>query len=170
MTSSPAPIRTLALLLVAATLLLGAGPRHRALTLLTGRVVAVSDGDTIVLENGADKVRLRVAGIDCPELHQSYGHQARALTAALTLDRTVTVRVRTHDKYGRTVGEVLLPDGRDLSQELLRAGLAWWYRAHSRSKILRVLEADARAAKRGLWSESDPTPPWTYRHLQPLLR
>lgn len=135
-----------------------------------GRVKAVNDGDTFVLQTSTGERRIRVAGIDCPELRQPWGAEARRFAAAQVEDRKVEVRVRTVDRYDRWVAEVILPDGRSLGEELVREGLAWWYRAYSRSKRLRVLEEEARRARRGLWSEPDPIPPWTWRqrrHLGP---
>lgn len=74
------------------------------------------------------------------------------------------MRVKELDKYGRSVGDVLLIDGRSLNQELVRAGLAWWYRKYSDDKALADLEADARRRRTRLWSDQDPVPPWIFRH------
>jgi endonuclease YncB( thermonuclease family) len=73
--------------------------------------------------------------------------------------------VRDIDRYKRTVAEIILPDGRNLNQELVRAGLAWWYQRYARREtVLRDLERDARAAKRGLWADPQgPVPPWEWR-------
>lgn len=77
----------------------------------------------------------------------------------------MTVRVRDIDRYKRTVAEVILPDGRNLNQETVSAGLAWWYRQYSRhDQDLEQLEEEARSAKRGLWADKDPVPPWEFRH------
>lgn len=132
----------------------------------TGKVVQVSDGDTLqVLRDGrAEKVRL--AGIDCPELNQPFGQAAKRFVLQIAAQRTVTVQVVTTDRYGRTVGEVALPDGRSLNQELVRAGYAWWYRKYSDDATLEALEAEARGARRGLWAEMDPVPPWEWRRMQ----
>jgi endonuclease YncB( thermonuclease family) len=74
--------------------------------------------------------------------------------------RTVTVRVRDTDRYGRTVGEVVLQDGRSLNRELVRAGLAWWYRQYARGDAEPGrLKAQVRAARRGLWADSQPVAP-----------
>jgi endonuclease YncB( thermonuclease family) len=90
--------------------------------------------------------RVRLWGIDCPESRQAFG-------------REVKVVVRDTGRYGRTVGEVILPDGRSLNHELVRAGLAWWYRQYAANdRTLENLEREARPAKRGLWVEADPTP------------
>jgi micrococcal nuclease len=93
-----------------------------------GRVVGITDGDTItVLHNGrAEKMRLY--GIDCPERHQAFGTRARRFTSSLAFGKEVTVRFRDKDRYRRTVADVILPEGRNLNHELVKAGYAWWYR------------------------------------------
>jgi endonuclease YncB( thermonuclease family) len=73
------------------------------------------------------------------------------------------VKVRGIDRYKRTAADTILPDGRNLNQELVRAGLAWWYRQYGcREMVLRDLEQEARAAKRGLWSDPKPVEPWEW--------
>ncbi len=67
------------------------------------------------------------------------------------------------DRYGRTVGVVLLPDGRSLNHELVRAGLAWMYRRYTNDQSLSDLEEEARLARRGLWVDANPIPPWEWR-------
>jgi nuclease-like protein len=67
------------------------------------------------------------------------------------------------DRYDRLLAEVRLPDGRSLNQELVRAGYAWWFRRYPADPVLARLEADARVARRGLWADPHPTPPWEYR-------
>ncbi len=78
--------------------------------------------------------------------------------------KTVTVNVMDVDRYWRTVGEVVLPDGGSLNEGLVKAGLAWWYRRYApEDGTLAQLEANAKAAKRGLWAEPNPVPPWEWR-------
>ena len=72
--------------------------------------------------------------------------------------QTVTVQVVDRDRYGRTVGVVLLPDGRSLNHELVRAGLAWMYRRYTEDQSLSDLAAKAQAAKRGVWAGRDRIP------------
>src|SRR3990172_2802426 len=88
-----------------------------------GRVVRILDGDTVEVLRVNRPVRVRLAEVDCPERGQSFGTRARQFTGALTFGREVTVRVRDVDRYGRTVAEIRLPDGRSLNKELVRAGL-----------------------------------------------
>jgi micrococcal nuclease len=131
----------------------------------SGRVVGVTDGDTIrVLLNG-HAVVVRLQGIDAPEKRQAYGERAKQVTAALAFDKTVTVRATGRDRYGRLLAEVILPDGRALNQELVRAGYAWWFRKYSTDATLARLEAEAREAHLGLWADPDPVPPWTWRRV-----
>ena len=63
----------------------------------------------------------------------------------------------------RTLGTVILPDGRNLNRELVQAGLAWWYRYYSSDGSLGQLEAKARAARIGLWRDPHPVAPWEFR-------
>ncbi|MDR4468331.1 MAG: thermonuclease family protein [Nitrospira sp.] len=130
----------------------------------TGKVVAVLDGDTIdVLHNGkAERIRLR--GVDCPEKKQPFGQKAKQFTSSLVFGKIVTVVPSEKGRYGRTIGEVFLPNGANLSYELVRAGLAWWYQQYSDDVVLGALELDAQVARRGLWIDPRPIPPWEYRH------
>jgi micrococcal nuclease len=130
----------------------------------TGKVVGISDGDTISVLREGKAVKVRLHGVDAPEKAQAFGTQARKFTGDLAFQQTVTVAIRDTGRYGRLVGEVLLPDGRSLNQELVRAGMAWWYRQYApHDTTLAQLEAEARTAKRGLWADAHPVPPWQWR-------
>ena len=130
----------------------------------TGKVVAVKDGDTLEVLTGGVAVRVRLSGIDCPKKGQAFGQRAKQDASALAFGKTVEVRDTGRDRYGRTVGEVMLQDGRSLNRELVRAGLAWWYRQYARKDTaLEALEKAAREAKAGLWADADPVPPWNWR-------
>jgi hypothetical protein len=85
----------------------------------------------------------------------------------MAFGKDVTIRVLDKDRYGRTVAEVILPEERSLNREMVGQGMAWWYRQFApRDRELDRLESEARTAKRGLWSQPDPTPPWDWRHPQ----
>ncbi len=129
----------------------------------SGKVVAVLDGDTIEVMHRGKAARVRLQGIDCPGKGQAYGNKAKQFTAEMVMGKEVTVKTAGRDNYGRTLGTVLLPDGRNLNRELVRAGLAWWYRHYSGDGSLGDLEAEARDAHRGLWQDPHPIPPWEYR-------
>lgn len=137
-----------------------------------GDVLTVHDGDTLRVrhEDGA-VATIRVYGVDCPELGQPYGAEARDMTAKLLSERRVEIiPAQTRKSYKREVaGVVLLDDMIVLQDALISAGLAWVDDRYCRMAVCdlwRQHQADAKAAKRGLWSVEDSTPPWTWRRLQ----
>jgi micrococcal nuclease len=102
------------------------GPGLACAEPFTGKVVGISDGDTLSVMRAGKAVKVRLYGIDTPEKAQAFGTQARQCTSDAAFQQTVTVVVQTTDRYGRLVGEVLLPDGRSRNQKLVKAGMAWW--------------------------------------------
>src|SRR4051812_3638778 len=88
----------------------------------TGKVVGVSDGDTLTVLKGRTQVKVRLHGIDAPERGQDFGSRAKHTASDLAFGRTVTVRPRELDRYGRTVADVILPDGRSLNREMVGQG------------------------------------------------
>jgi len=132
-----------------------------------GKVVGVTDGDTItVLRHGTGE-RIRLNGIDCPEKAQAFGNGAKQATSQLAFGKEVTVQAHGLDKFDRTIADVILPDGVNLNQELVRKGWCWWYRKYAPENMtLEKLEADARAAQAGLWRDPNPIPPWVFRKLR----
>ncbi|UCF81678.1 MAG: thermonuclease family protein [Acidobacteriota bacterium] len=155
-------------------LLLALSPLADEARNFSGKVVSVTDGDTLtVLREDGKKEKIRLAGIDCPELAragekaQAFGERAKEFTEEFSLGKKVTVAVKGTDRYGRVLGEVTVPGGKILNEELLKTGLAWWYRkcAPDNSSYER-LEREAREAGRGLW----PTPPWEFRKRRPGAR
>jgi len=138
---------------------------------LTGKVVKITDGDTLyVLDANYKEHKIRLAGIDAPERKQAYGLASRKHLASLVAGKQVTVEYQKRDRYGRIVGKVLL-DGIDACLEQVKAGFAWHYKKyqHEQSAEDRRLYADAEIRARddrlGLWRENNPNPPWEYRRL-----
>lgn len=131
----------------------------------TGQVVGVTDGDSIKVMHDGKAEKIRLIGIDCPEKRQPFGTRAKEFTSHLAFGQEVHVREKGRDRYGRTLAAVILPDGRSLNEELLKAGLAWWFRKYSKDLRLGELERQARVAKRGLWAEPHPVPPWEWRRF-----
>lgn len=123
----------------------------------------VRDGDSIVVLRDGLGIEVRLDGVDCPELAQTFGKRAKRQTSELAFGRQVRLSGKGKDKYGRELAEVLLPDGRSLNRELVAAGFAWWYRKYSTDRGLEALELEARTARRGLWADPDPVPPWDFR-------
>ena len=114
---------------------------------LTGRVVAVSDGDTLTVRvEGQQPVKVRLAGIDAPEHDQPFGQRSRQSLSELAFGHTATVAAQKTDDYGRTVGTVTV-GGVNVEAEQVQRGLAWVYRKYSDDARLRALEAEAKAAR-----------------------
>ncbi len=131
---------------------------------LSGKVVAVSDGDTITVLSNSLENRIRLADIDCPEKRQPFGQKAKSLCSELCFGKEVKVSYSKKDRYERIIGSVELPDGRNLNQELLKAGMAWCYTKYCNDETMVRLEKGARDARVGLWADSDAIPPWEWRN------
>ncbi len=130
----------------------------------TGPVVSVLDGDTIGVLHNQRPERIRLNGIDCPEKGQAYGKRAKQAASQLVFGKQVTLQTHGLDKYGRTIADVLLPDGTNVNQTLVKDGWCWWYRKYAPLDTkLEMLEAVAKAARRGLWADPHPVPPWEWR-------
>ena len=127
------------------------------------RVVTVHEGDRLTIRHDGRSETIYLKHVDCPELNQPYGKQAKHAMAAYIGSRDVLVRGLTRDKQGRVSAEVLLHDGRNVGRELLKEGLAWWQRSAAGDAGLEVLEELARASGKGLWSEPNPVPPWKWK-------
>ena len=113
-------------------------------------VVSVLDGDTFEVLHNTRAERIRLNGIDCPEKGQAYGKRAKQAASELVFRKEVTLRTHGKDKYGRTIADVLLPDGTNVNHTLVKDGWCWWYRKHGPGDtVLEGLEKDAREAKKG---------------------
>ena len=116
----------------------------------TGPVVGVSDGDTIRVLVDGQKHKLRLEGIDTPELGgQPYGRRAKQFTSDFSFGKTAAVYVSGTDDYQRELAHVYV-DGESLNEALLAAGLAWHYRYNKDRKLARLAQT-AKQQKRGLW-------------------
>ena len=131
---------------------------------ITGSVVSVIDGDTIEVLHNDKAERIRLSGIDCPEKGQAYGKRAKQAASDLAFGKEVTLQTFGKDKYGRTIADVLLPDRTNVNHKLVKDGWCWWYRKYAPGNtVLEGLEKEAREARKGLWTDPQPVPPWEYR-------
>jgi len=131
---------------------------------ITGPVVSVLDGDTIEVLHNTRAERIRLNGIDCPERGQAYGNKAKQAASVLVFGKYVIVRPHGKDKYGRTLADVLLPDGTNVNHKLVEDGWCWWYQFYAPgNRELEKLEKSARKAKKGLWGDPVHVPPWEWR-------
>ncbi len=160
-------------------LLLQAPPASAAA--LEGRVVHVADGDSLtVLDDRNRQHKVRLAGIDAPERGQPFGKRAATELAGLAKNKRVIVDWSKTDRYRRIIGVVWVAPGDcsickpslDVGLALIGDGLAWHYRAYEREQSIderrdyRQAEAEARARQAGLWTDTDPTPPWDWRRVR----
>jgi endonuclease YncB( thermonuclease family) len=131
----------------------------------TGKVIGVSDGDTITVLRERQPQKIRLYGIDCPEKRQPFGNRAKQFTSDMVFGKIVEVNGIDTDRYGRTVALVAV-DERLLNEELIRAGLAWVYDRYCYESICnswKNFQLRARLDKRGLWEDSGEIPPWELR-------
>lgn len=136
----------------------------QAYQVLEGRVVKVADGDTItVLSSAHEQQRIRLAEIDAPEKSQAFGQRSKQSLSDLVFAKTVRVEVVDTDRYGRFVGQVFV-GAEHVNHAQVRRGMAWAYRRYLKDPAVLALEEEARAARRGLWADPAPTPPWEFRH------
>jgi endonuclease YncB( thermonuclease family) len=154
------------LLMLSAALVTGGHDIARAAE-LTGRVVGVTDGDTLTLLTGArQQVRIRLAEIDAPESSQPWGARAKNALSALVLTQQVRVIYSDKDEYGRTLGRVYV-SGKDVNLEMVRMGDAWAYRQYMTDSAFFGVESEARFKKSGLWAlpMRQRVAPWDWRHV-----
>jgi endonuclease YncB( thermonuclease family) len=136
---------------------------------LAGRVVGVSDGDTVTVLTAENRqFKIRLSGIDAPEKKQPFGAHAKETLARQLFGHPVVVEWSKTDRYGRIVGKIEV-DGVDANLEQIREGSAWVYTQYLRElpvedrKLYLEAERQARAEHRGLWHDAQPEPPWQWR-------
>ncbi len=134
---------------------------------LQGKCISVADGDTItVLSENGEILKVRLYGIDAPELGQNYGENSASATQSLVLLKKVNLDIQDTDQYGRAVAIVSLEDGLILNEELVKTGQAFVYNEyckHPRCIIWKAYEAKAKFERIGLWAADKPVAPWTWR-------
>jgi len=136
---------------------------------LQGKVVHVADGDTItVLDATNTQHKIRLQGIDAPEKAQAFGQKSKQSLHRLVHSKQVTIEFQKKDKYGRTVGKVVL-NGLDVCLEQIKLGMAWHYKQYESEQtkddreIYMKTELIARNQSIGLWRHKSPIPPWEFR-------
>ena len=135
---------------------------------LAGKVVSVSDGDTLRVLVDDQQIKIRLGGIDAPESDQPFGQASKRYLAEAVAGQTVVVEFEKKDRYGRVIGKVLL-DGADMNLRQVEAGYAWWYEYYKRDqsetdqRAYSAAEQQARGSRVGLWSESAPINPYDWR-------
>ena len=137
---------------------------------LVGRVVGVTDGDTVtLLVDGRVQHKIRLSGIDAPEKAQPFGQRAKQHLSSLVYGKTITAVGSKRDRYRRLIAKLLV-DGQDANLEMVASGFSWHYKKYKSEQTAAdgmayaLAERNARLARRGLWADTAPVAPWDYRH------
>lgn len=133
---------------------------YASLFAFVGKVVSIHDGDTITVLQGKQQIKVRIFGIDAPELKQPYGKKSKQFLANLITGKVVEVEESGEDRYKRTIGTIYL-NGTDISAQMVENGYAWVYRKFS--KKYTPQESKAKKQGLGLWRDKEPIPPWEWR-------
>lgn len=143
-------------------------------------VIAVLDGDTVLVKRGGGLVKIRLAEIDAPEVGhagmggqppnsqkaQPFGETSKHSLSDMVLGKQVKVVSQATDQYGRMVAHISI-DSLDVNAEQIRLGMAWEYSNFHSNQTLIALQEEAKQVPRGLWALSSPTPPWDWRKQHP---
>ena len=134
---------------------------------IKGKVVAVTDGDTITVLDKMDKgnFKIRLDKIDAPEKKQAFGNKAKQFLSALIFGKQVTVRYKAVDRYGRISG-VIYCDGAEINLVMVQNGYAWHYSYYDKTPAYIQAEKQARADKKGLWADPNPINPYEFRKMK----
>lgn len=137
---------------------------------ITGQIIGVTDGDSLTLLDSARQThRIRLAGIDAPEKKQDFGQRAKTNLSTWAFGHSASADCRKRERYQRQICVVRVA-GKDVGLAQIRSGLAWWYRQYAREQTpeerlyYEQAEANAETHRLGLWSSSDPVPPWDWRN------
>ncbi|MEQ1836246.1 MAG: thermonuclease family protein [Candidatus Nitrotoga sp.] len=130
----------------------------------SAKVIAVMDGDTVLILRGNKQIKVRLAGIDAPEKAQAFGENSTQSLAELVLNQYVNVESQAVDDYGRLVASIKVGE-LNVNHEQVQRGMAWEYSRFNRGGALLTLQGDAMKAKRGLWAQPDPMSPREWRKV-----
>ena len=127
-------------------------------------VTDVTDGDTIKIEHQNKQIKVRLAGIDTPELKQVFGLESKKALEQKVLYKKVFIDGEKEDRYGRLIADIKI-GSRWINKELVEEGYAWHYKQYSKNQELANAELKAKKSFKGLWKDDDPISPWNYRKI-----
>lgn len=129
---------------------------------LKGKIVGVSDGDTVMLLDSSNtQYKIRLDEIDAPESGQAYGKRAKEYLSDLIFGKIVTIEYTKKDRYKRILGIIYLND-KNINEEMVKAGYAWRYYYNKSDKLLE-LQNKAKAQRKGLWRDKNAIDPYLFR-------
>lgn len=140
---------------------------------ITGEVEKVIDGDTLIVKDGEDRYKVRLAHIDAPESSQDCGQHAKTTLQILADGKNVYVEFHQIDMYGRIIGTIYLRKVLgiyygNINKAMVEHGCAWWYEEFSNDPEYAALQAKAKQEGIGIWAKQWETciPPWEYRKIK----
>lgn len=135
---------------------------------LKGTVTEVIDGNTLLMKTAAgEEYRILLHGIDSPEPGQRFAKQSTEMLQKLLLKKQVSIILRGRDRHGNRLGSIFLDNAPDPRHEMIRSGMAWPAEKHDDPELEALMD-EAKEKNIGIWEESDPTPPWTFRRQQSM--
>ncbi|MBR7146055.1 MAG: thermonuclease family protein [Lentisphaeria bacterium] len=131
---------------------------------ITGKVIGVTDGDTVTVSDDMDqgKFRIRLDKIDAPEKKQAFGNKSKQYLSGLIFGKKVSVRFKAVDRYGRILGVIYL-DGTEINLLMVQNGYAWHYSYFDQTQSYIEAEKQAKSEKKGLWQDPNPINPYQFR-------
>lgn len=136
------------------------------LTIFAAPVIGIADGDTLTALVDSKPVKIRLANIDAPEKKQAFGQRSKQSLSDLCFGKDATYSTQTIDRYKRTVAVVTCA-GVEANRHQVERGMAWTYTSYNKDAALPAVQDEAKAARRGLWSDSEPVAPWEWRRKPP---
>jgi len=127
------------------------------------QVIGIADGDTLTVLHDRKPLKIRLSGIDAPEKRQAFGEKSKQSLSDLCYRKDATYRAQGAPSYGRTVAVVTCA-GVEVNRAQVERGMAWVYVRYNKDTSLPAAQSDAKSARRGLWSDPAPVPPWEFRH------
>ena len=133
---------------------------------ITGKVISVTDGDTIKILDEKNKVyKIRLNDIDAPEKKQAFGNKSKENLSKYIAGQNVRVEYYKLDRYKRILGTVYFKD-KDINKQQIIDGYAWVYKKYSKNNEYINQERISKNHKRGLWKDEKPIEPWEYRKMK----
>lgn len=131
---------------------------------IRGKVVAITDGDTVKVLDDLDGglFRVRLAGVDAPEKGQDFGMAAKKHLSTMAFGKAAVVRYKSIDRFGRIIGKLTVA-GKDIAGQMLLDGMSWHYSAFDNSQEYAEAQREAQENKRGIWKNGKAIPPWEWR-------
>lgn len=139
-----------------------------AINPITGKVVTVIDGNTVVVLSGSETYQVVLRDVDSPEPGQPFAEEAKTHLQKVLLNKNVMLELSGKDRWGNYIGVVYVNASTDLRHELVRRGFAW-ISEKCTDEELAGLQEHARQNRAGLWADESPLPPWVFRRQQSMM-